>query len=135
MVVRVTGQQFAWHFAYPDASGKTVRTDDLVLPEHRPVKFDITAEDVIHSFWVPAFRMKMDAVPGLTTSFRVTPNRQGNYSIVCTELCGLGHATMRQSLKVVPESEFAAWLEKKRGAGAANVSAGPSTTSTGVRSQ
>ena len=119
MVVGVRGQQFAWHFSYPDASGKTIRSDDLVLPEHRPVKFNITADDVIHSFWVPAFRMKMDAVPGLTTTFRVTPNRQGNYSIVCAELCGIGHSTMRQSLKIVPEQEFAAWLEDKRGSGAA----------------
>jgi cytochrome c oxidase subunit 2 len=135
MVVQVTGQQFAWHFAYPDATGKTVRTDDLVLPENRPVKFDITAEDVIHSFFVPAFRLKSDAVPGLTTSFRVTPNRLGDYSIVCAELCGLGHATMRQSLKVVPEAEFAAWLEKKRGEPAANVSAGASDAPTSARSQ
>jgi len=135
MIVQVTGQQFAWHFAYPDATGKTVRTDDLVLPENRPVKFDITAEDVIHSFWVPAFRLKSDAVPGLTTSFRVTPNRQGDYSIVCAELCGLGHSTMRQSLKVVPEAEFAAWLEKKRGELATNVSAGASDTPTSARSQ
>ncbi len=134
MVVQVIGQQFAWHFAYPDAGAKTVRTDDLVLPENRPVKFDITAEDVIHSFFIPAFRLKSDAVPGLTTSFRATPNRLGDYSIVCAELCGLGHSTMRQSLKVVPEAEFAAWLEKKRGE-AANVSAGGSEASTGSRSQ
>jgi len=135
MVVQVVGQQFAWHFAYPDASGKTVRTDDLVLPENRPVKFDITAEDVIHSFFVPAFRLKSDAVPGLTTSFRVTPNRLGDYSILCAELCGLGHATMRQSLKVVPEAEFAAWLEKKRGEATANASAGASDASSGSESQ
>lgn len=135
MVVQVIGQQFAWHFAYPDAGGKTVRTDDLVLPENRPVKFDITSEDVIHSFFVPAFRLKSDAVPGLTTSFRVTPNRLGDYSVVCAELCGLGHATMRQSLKVVPEAEFTAWLEKKRADSASNVTAGTSETPTGARSQ
>ena len=136
MVVEVRGQQFAWHFAYPDASGKKVRTDDLVLPEHRPVKFNITADDVIHSFFVPAFRLKMDAVPGLTTTFRVTPNRQGNYSIVCAELCGIGHSTMRQSLKVVPEQEFASWLDEKKDAGSAtNASTESGSARGGGRSQ
>ena len=54
------------------------------------------AKDVIHDFWVPAFRMKIDAVPGITTDYRVTPNRIGNYPVVCAELCGLGHAVMRR---------------------------------------
>jgi cytochrome c oxidase subunit 2 len=67
---------------------------------------------VIHDFWVPAFRMKIDAVPGISTSIRITPNRKGNYQVVCAELCGLGHSTMRQTAHVVDRAEFDAWLKK-----------------------
>lgn len=114
MVIKVQGQQFAWHFEYPGPDGKPVKTDDLVLAKDRPVKFDITAADVIHSFFVPAFRLKSDAVPGITTTFRVTPNKEGTYPIVCAELCGIGHSTMRQFVKIVPQEEFASWLERER---------------------
>ena len=68
------------------------------LPKDRPVEFRIHTKDVLHSFWVPEFRLKSDAVPGLTTKIRVTPNRIGNYQVVCAELCGIGHSTMRQNV-------------------------------------
>jgi cytochrome c oxidase subunit 2 len=67
---------------------------------------------VLHDFWVPAFRMKIDAVPGINTSIRVTPNRVGTYPVVCAELCGLGHSTMRQTAHVVNRQDFDAWLQK-----------------------
>jgi cytochrome c oxidase subunit 2 len=117
MVVNVTGQQFAWSFEYPD-DGK-VKSNQLVLPKDRPVEFRIKALDVIHSFWVPEFRLKSDAVPGLTTKVRVTPDREGSYNVVCAELCGLGHSTMRQAVRVVPQTEFAAWIAKRSRGGAA----------------
>jgi cytochrome c oxidase subunit 2 len=114
MEVRVVGEQFAWTFFYknPEGSGEEIATTELHLPVNRPIKFNLQAKDVIHDFWVPAFRMKKDAVPGMTVSYRVTPNRIGEFPIVCAELCGLGHATMRATAVVEPEAEFTAWLEE-----------------------
>ena len=97
MVVHVTGQQFTWTFEYP---GERVRSEELVLPVDRPVEFRIRTNDVLHSFWVPEFRLKSDAVPGLTTKIRLTPTEVGGYQVVCAELCGIGHATMRQLVRV-----------------------------------
>jgi cytochrome c oxidase subunit 2 len=116
LVVTVTGQQFAWSFDYPQ---ERVKSNELVLPVDRPVHFEIKAVDVLHSFWVPAFRMKQDAVPGIDTQTRVTPDREGTYEVVCAELCGIGHATMRQQVRVVPVSEWEAWVEDRREGGAA----------------
>jgi cytochrome c oxidase subunit II len=116
MVVNVTGQQFTWHFQYPS---EKVETSELVLPVNRPVEFKIHTKDVLHSFWVPQFRLKSDAVPGLTTKIRVTPDREGNFEVVCAELCGIGHSTMRQFVRVVPASEFQSWIgdQKKAASG------------------
>jgi cytochrome c oxidase subunit II len=123
--VNVTGQQFTWTFGYP---GEEVRSTELVLPEDRPVDFRIRTRDVIHSFWVPEFRLKSDAVPGLTTKIRLTPDRLGRYQVVCAELCGLGHSTMRQNVRVIPEDEFDGWLEEQREANAAGGAAGGDET-------
>jgi cytochrome c oxidase subunit 2 len=115
MVVNVTGQQFTWTFDYPS---EKVQTKELVLPVDRPIEFKIQSKDVIHSFWVPQFRLKSDAVPGLTTGIRVTPNKEGRYEVVCAELCGLGHSTMRQFVRVVPTDEFQSWIsDQKKAAG------------------
>ena len=114
LVVNVTGEQFAWSFDYPE---ENVTSNELVLPVDRPVHFKIHAKDVLHSFWVPAFRMKQDAVPGIETNTRVTPDREGTFPVVCAELCGIGHATMRQQARVIPVSEWEAWVEERRGSG------------------
>jgi cytochrome c oxidase subunit 2 len=114
LVVDVYGQQFTWHFDYPQRAGKPVRSTELVLPKDRPVYFRVHTNDVIHSFWVPEFRLKTDAVPGITTHIRVTPNRIGTYRVVCTELCGLGHATMRQIVRVVEPDQFDTYIQKKK---------------------
>jgi cytochrome c oxidase subunit 2 len=111
MPVRVTGEQFTWSFEYPDAR---VSSTELVLPLDQPIHFRIRSKDVVHSFWVPEFRLKSDAVPGLTTEIRLTPDRAGRYQVVCAELCGLGHATMRQLVRVVPPGEFDRWVERRR---------------------
>ena len=111
MVVKVVGQQFTWHFDYP---AEKIKSSELVLPKDKPVHFEITTQDVIHSFWVPEFRLKSDAVPGLTTDVRTTPNKLGNWEVVCAELCGLGHSTMRQAVHVIPSSEWDAWVERQR---------------------
>jgi cytochrome c oxidase subunit 2 len=111
MVVEVTGRQFTWSFKYPELK---VSSDDLVLPKDKPIEFRVHTDDVLHDFWVPAFRLKTDAVPGLTTHIRVTPNRLGNYQVVCAELCGLGHSTMRQNVHVVPPAQFETWVAKQK---------------------
>jgi cytochrome c oxidase subunit 2 len=111
MIVNVTGQQFAWSFDYP-GEGK-VKSNQLMLPKDRPVEFRVKTKDVLHSFWVPEFRLKTDTVPGLTTRIRLTPDRLGEYDVVCAELCGIGHATMRQSVRVVPPQEFEQWIASR----------------------
>jgi len=115
MVVKVTGEQFAWTFEYPGQRGaRPVRSTQLYVPENRSVRFHVRSKDVIHDFWVPQFRMKVDAVPGMTTYYRVTPNRTGRYEVVCAELCGLGHATMRQTVNVLSRQRFDTWLAGER---------------------
>jgi cytochrome c oxidase subunit 2 len=104
--VRAIGQQFTWHFEYTQPNGKKFTTNVLTLPNNRPVYMKISTKDVIHSFWVPQFRLKEDAVPGQTDHVRFTPNRMGNYEVVCAELCGIGHATMRVRASVVSDETF-----------------------------
>jgi cytochrome c oxidase subunit 2 len=108
--VKAIGQQFTWKFVYPGYND--LQTGELVLPIGRSARFTMTAVDVIHSFWVPNFGQKMDAVPGIETEIVVTPKRTGDFTVVCTELCGLGHATMRAKARVVSEKEFEAWVEE-----------------------
>jgi cytochrome c oxidase subunit 2 len=130
--INVIGQQFTWHFQYTkDGTGDpgkdcgaanpgSVTTNTLVLEKDKPVYFRICTKDVIHSFWVPEFRLKSDAVPGIDTHVRLTPDRLGDYTVVCTELCGLGHSTMRAPVRVVNHQQFASWLQAQaRTAGAA----------------
>jgi cytochrome c oxidase subunit II len=119
MRVNVTGQQFAWSYEYPQAGGKPVKSNQLVLPNNQPVRFYVKALDVIHDFWVPAFRMKIDAVPGIETKYRITPSRLGTYPVVCAELCGLGHSVMRSSARVVTPATFKTWLASKTAPAAA----------------
>jgi len=110
LVVNVHSRQFSWSFEYP-ASGVTAT--DLHLPLGRQVRFMITYADVIHSFWVPEFRVKRDATPGQLAELLVTPTRLGTYPVRCAELCGVGHATMGLTSQVYVETEadFEAWLE------------------------
>jgi cytochrome c oxidase subunit 2 len=108
----VTAEQFAWSFAYGDQGIK--KTGELHLVKDTPYLFRLHAKDVIHSFWVPEFRMKKDAVPGLVTKVRVEPTKIGTYSVVCAELCGLGHATMRARVVVEDQAKFDRWAEAQR---------------------
>jgi cytochrome c oxidase subunit 2 len=112
MEVRVVGEQFAWTFFYPNPDGgDDIAATEMHLPVNRPVKFTLQSKDVLHDFWVPAFRMKKDAVPGLDVTYRVTPNRIGRYPIVCAELCGLGHSTMRATAVVESQEDFEQFLQ------------------------
>jgi len=114
MKVRVVGEQFTWTFFYPGEGGKEIASNQLYLPEGRQVRFDVQSKDVLHDFWVPAFRQKIDAVPGITTRFRVKLTRIGTFPVVCAELCGLGHSVMRQSAHVVSQADFDEWMADKQ---------------------
>ena len=107
--ISVTAQQFAWKFEYP--GDKKVVSGELVLPIDKPVKLTLHSLDVIHSFWVPEFGQKSDAVPGIETTLVITPTRKGKYRVICTELCGLGHATMRAPVRVVEQGQYEKYLE------------------------
>jgi cytochrome c oxidase subunit II len=112
--VRVVGEQFTWTFFYAGDGGKEIASNQLYLPKGKQVRFDVQSKDVVHDFWVPAFRQKIDAVPGITTRYRVNPVETGTFPVVCAELCGLGHSVMRQSAHVVSQGDFDAWLDKKQ---------------------
>ncbi|MGH3022342.1 MAG: cytochrome c oxidase subunit II [Gaiellaceae bacterium] len=115
--VEVTGEQFAWTFTYPDVeleNGDPLVSGELVLPVDEAVEFLITSKDVIHSFWVPEWRMKQDAVRGVTTRTVVEPTKIGTFEVICTELCGLGHAVMRSQARVLSAADFSAWVEEQR---------------------
>ncbi len=118
--VNVTGQQFAWSYQYPSSvtGGAPLSSDQLYVPEGESVEFNLHSKDVIHAFWVPAFRIQEDVVPGITTHWRATPDRLGSYPVVCNLLCGLGHGLMRSTIHVVTQQQFRAWLASQSGAGA-----------------
>jgi cytochrome c oxidase subunit 2 len=125
--IDVTAQQFEWSFSYPDANNLTSAT--LMLPNDRSVQLRFTARDVIHSFWVPEFGQKQDVVPGLHPTLHITPDRVGTFPVICTELCGLGHATMRTTAVVMTPAAFDKWL---RGQSKAVASPNPATAGKAV---
>jgi cytochrome c oxidase subunit 2 len=109
--VFVQGKKWMWKFAYP---GGPSSVDTLRVPANRPVRLLITSRDVIHSFYVPALRLKMDALPGRYTQTWFTADKPGRYEIFCTEYCGLGHSSMLGELVVMPEREFDDWIGAQR---------------------
>jgi cytochrome c oxidase subunit 2 len=118
MNVNVTARQFSWTFSYPEDGGLT--SAQLRLPLDRAVELHLRALDVIHSFWVPEFGQKSDAVPGQETTLVITPTKLGTFPVICTELCGLGHALMRTSAIVMEPAAFQAWVQEQE-----NAAAGP----------
>lgn len=140
--VEVTGVQFAWYFRYPgpDATFGITRpqliapgegnplgldpadphsaddevTSELVLPSNREVDLRLNAQDVIHGFSIPELRLKQNAVPGQPIHIHFTPTTPGTYAILCTQVCGLGHYRMNATLRILPPSQFAAWLAAKQ---------------------
>ena len=107
--IDVTGQQWSWVIEYEGG----VMDTDLVLPVNQPTVLKLHAKDVLHSFWVPAFRVKQDLVPGQTTEVRFTPTEVGTYRLRCAELCGLSHYTMLTDVRVVEADEFAMWMSEE----------------------
>ena len=136
--VEVIGQQWAWSYRLPGADGRLGAADnrqitpdnvlgislndplgqddvvieggELVIPVDRPVRFLLRSIDVLHDFYVPEFRAKMDMIPGSVTYFWITPTHTGSYEVLCAELCGTGHSYMRGTVTVVTEEEYEEWL-------------------------
>jgi cytochrome c oxidase subunit II len=109
LTVDVFSQQFAWSFGYP-GKDNVWSQGELHVPLDRQVHFKMHAQDVIHSFWVPEWRIKKDNVPGITTTAIVTPDKLGTYQLICTELCGFGHTTMRAKVVVETPADFRKWV-------------------------
>jgi cytochrome c oxidase subunit 2 len=109
MVVNVTGRQWSWVFAYPSHE-EVGNTEVMVLPVDQPIRLEMESVDVLHSFWVPEFRVKQDLVPGRTTILRFTPTEEGSYKVRCAEICGLQHSLMEAEVRVVSQDEFNQWV-------------------------
>jgi cytochrome c oxidase subunit 2 len=126
--VNVTGQQFFWSYEYPSAvtGGAPLKSYQLYVPKGDTVMFDMRSKDVIHAFWIPAFRLQEDVVPGITTHYRATPDELGDYPVVCNLLCGVGHSLMRSDVHVVSPARFQAWLKSQAAAGSTTATASAS---------
>jgi cytochrome c oxidase subunit 2 len=127
--IGVTAQQFAWSYQYPPSvtGGAALNSYQLYIPKGESVKFELHAKDVIHAFWVPAFRVQEDVVPGITTNWRITATRLGTYPVVCNLLCGLGHSTMRSKVHVVSQQQFQTWVKSQLGASGGAAGGGGTT--------
>jgi len=140
--VEVVGQQWSWNYRLPGKDGVlgksdtrnvssdnplgidskdphgqddvVIEADALHLPVGKPVKMLLRSIDVLHDFYVPQFRAKMDIVPGMVTYFWFVPTRTGTYEVLCAELCGVGHHTMRGTVIVDDESAYQAWLKEQQ---------------------
>jgi cytochrome c oxidase subunit II len=111
MEIYVSGKQWMWTFSYPDGTGSN---GVLYVPASRPVKLVLTSRDVIHSFFVPDFRVKMDAIPGRLTSLWFEVERPGVHQILCTEYCGTGHSTMRGQVVALREEDYDDWRRQQQ---------------------
>lgn len=118
LTVEVEGFQWQWRFTYPDSgvtiTGHPAEPPEIELPVGREITFVITSPDVIHSFYVPKFLIKRDAVPGITNRVTLTMDQEGTYSGQCAEFCGLLHSDMRFSIHAVPAADFDAWIQQQR---------------------
>ncbi|MEP7350421.1 MAG: cytochrome c oxidase subunit II [Sphingorhabdus sp.] len=156
-IVEAVGQQWQWSFRFPGADGVLgtvavkhmtpdnpfgldlrdpfgrddilVETNELHLPVGKPVKMVLRSKDVLHDFYVPEFRAKMDLVPGIVTYFWMTPTRTGKYDILCAELCGVGHHEMRGTVIVERRKQFDAWLAQQTSFGQMVPQASPAKVS------
>jgi cytochrome c oxidase subunit 2 len=109
VVVDVMGLQYAWIFTYQDSG---VVAGELHIPVGQEVQLNIAAQDVLHAFWLPELRLKQDAIPGRTTELRFTPTKPGTYAVVCAELCGGYHGSMRTQMVVHEPEEYDAWVQE-----------------------
>jgi cytochrome c oxidase subunit 2 len=111
--VTVTGEQWIWNYTYTDPQYNGIQSTELYLPVNVPVEFTIQSVDVQHSFWIPAFAIKEDAVPGETNHISATPTQIGDYVVRCAELCGIYHAYMETPVHVVSMADFTSWAQQQ----------------------
>ena len=110
IVVKVKAQQFTWTFEYPNTG---IISKELHLPVNQQVVLQMESADVIHSFWVPEFRVKQDVVPGRVTEYRITPTLVGTYKVRCAELCGMSHYAMESLVLVDAQADYTAWINQQ----------------------
>ena len=108
--VNVTGLQYAWLFTYPETG---ITTGELHVPVNRAVEINMTANDVIHAFWVPEFRLKQDAIPGRQSEIIFTPRVLGSYDLICAELCGPYHGAMKTQVVVETPEAYNTWMQEQ----------------------
>jgi cytochrome c oxidase subunit 2 len=124
--VRIQGEQWAWRFTYPGADGRFDTADDvqtvneLHVPVDKVVLFELGARDVLHSLWIPELRLKQDAVPGRTIRGWFRATREGQYEVICAEICGIAHTLMKGRLHVDSPADYARWLEARAAAASAS---------------
>ncbi|HEY9702296.1 MAG TPA: cytochrome c oxidase subunit II [Allocoleopsis sp.] len=111
LVVNVTGLQFAWLFNYVDSG---ITSGELHLPIGKTVRLNINATDVLHAFWIPQYRLKQDAIPGRQTSLKFHPTKEGDYPVVCAELCGAYHGAMKTRVIVHNQADFDQWVAQQK---------------------
>lgn len=109
LTIGVTGQQWSWSFTYPNGTTNA----ELVVPVNQPLALNMTSPDVIHSFWVPEWRLKQDVVPGMTTHIYYTPTATGEFTLACNQACGLSHTNMYARVRVVTSEEYTAWVTEQ----------------------
>ncbi|MEZ4511063.1 MAG: cytochrome c oxidase subunit II [Chloroflexota bacterium] len=110
ITIQVEARQWGWKFTYPEHDNLV--SGQLALEIGQPIVLELSSVDVLHSFWVPEFRMKQDLVPGRTTTLRLEPTKEGSYKVRCAEICGTGHADMRAEVLVMEPAAYAAWIEE-----------------------
>ena len=113
MEVKATARMWSWNFAYPGGRSSS----KLYVPVGKPVKVSLASVDVLHGFYIPAFRVKRDVVPGMNNNVWFVANKPGSYDIFCSSYCGTGHSAMITTVEALPEAEFAAWLKEQASAG------------------
>ncbi|HJO60780.1 MAG TPA: cytochrome c oxidase subunit II [SAR202 cluster bacterium] len=118
VVIQAEAQKWSWKIMYLEEG--VYSRNEVVLPAYYNTKFYVTSKDVLHAFWIPAFRVKIDAVPGMTTHVNATPTKLGNfdedvnYRLQCAELCGIGHAQMSIPVRVLSENDYKTWLTNQK---------------------
>ncbi len=109
--INATGLQFAWLFTYPDTG---IVAGELHVPVGKEILLNISANDVLHAFWVPEFRLKQDAIPGRQSELRFTPSKIGEYDVICAELCGAYHGVMKTKVIAQTQADFDTWVQEQQ---------------------
>jgi cytochrome c oxidase subunit II len=118
--IEIVGRQFLWEYRYPNHGDIRIADEPLVIPVGKNIVADCTSNDVLHAWWVPAFGVKTDTIPGRLTQIWFNVDREGWYKGQCAELCGALHSKMLIDVKVVSQEEFDAWVAEKTGGGTAD---------------